>query len=81
MRYPTFILCSAVALCVFAPAARASLFPLPADGSAVVGTDDSMTTVYEDTLPDLAHRYSLGFYEIIRANRAWTCGSPVPANS
>jgi L,D-transpeptidase ErfK/SrfK len=25
-------------------------------------------TVYEDTLPDLAHRYSLGYYEIIRAN-------------
>jgi L,D-transpeptidase ErfK/SrfK len=68
MRYPTFILCSAAALCVFAAAARASLFPLPADGSAVVGTDDSLTTVYEDTLPDLAHRYSLGFYEIIRAN-------------
>jgi L,D-transpeptidase ErfK/SrfK len=68
MRYPTFILCSAAALCVFAAAARASLFPLPADGSAVVGTDDTLTTVYEDTLPDLAHRYSLGFYEIIRAN-------------
>ena len=27
-----------------------------------------MHTVYEDTLPDLAHRYSLGYYEIIRAN-------------
>jgi L,D-transpeptidase ErfK/SrfK len=68
MRYPTFVLCSAAALCLLAGTARASLFPLPADGSAVVGTDDTMTTVYEDTLPDLAHRYSLGFYEIIRAN-------------
>ena len=27
-----------------------------------------MTTVYEDTLPDIAHRFSLGYYEIIRAN-------------
>ena len=48
--------------------AGASLYPLPPDGSAVVGEDTNVTTVYEDTLPDLAHRYSLGYYEIIRAN-------------
>ncbi|HEY0768212.1 MAG TPA: L,D-transpeptidase family protein [Steroidobacteraceae bacterium] len=47
-----------------------SVYPLPADGSSVVGTDTSLQTVYEDTLPDLAHRYSLGYYEIIRANPA-----------
>jgi len=52
---------------VSAPAS-ASLYALPADGSAVVGTDGSTRTVYEDTLPDIAHRYSLGYYEIIRAN-------------
>jgi L,D-transpeptidase ErfK/SrfK len=34
----------------------------------VIGEDASVTTAYEDTLPDLAHRYSLGYYEIIRAN-------------
>ncbi len=49
-------------------AAWGSVFPLPADGSSVVGSDSGVQTVYEDTLPDLAHRYSLGFYEIIRAN-------------
>jgi len=48
--------------------ARASLYPLPSDGSAVVGKDANVTTIYEDTLPDIAHRYSLGYYEIIRAN-------------
>ncbi len=48
--------------------ALAAVFALPADGSPVVGTDLSVRTVYEDTLPDLAHRYSLGYYEIIRAN-------------
>jgi L,D-transpeptidase ErfK/SrfK len=47
---------------------RASVYPLPEDGSPVVGTDTSVQTVYEDTLPALAHRYSLGYYEIIRAN-------------
>jgi L,D-transpeptidase ErfK/SrfK len=48
--------------------ATASVFPLPADGSAVVGSDAAVTTAYEDTLPEIAHRYSLGYYEIIRAN-------------
>jgi L,D-transpeptidase ErfK/SrfK len=49
-------------------AARASVYALPEDGSTVIGEDGSMTTVYEDSLPDLAQRYSLGYYEIIRAN-------------
>jgi len=44
------------------------VFPLPADGSTVIGEDSSVTTVYEDTLPDLAQHNSLGYYEIIRAN-------------
>jgi L,D-transpeptidase ErfK/SrfK len=51
-----------------AGSAAASVYPLPADGSAVVGTDEALTAAHEDTLPDLAHRYSLGYYEIIRAN-------------
>jgi L,D-transpeptidase ErfK/SrfK len=53
---------------LLAAPAGASVYPLPADGSAVVGTDGAVTTVYADTLPDIAHRYSLGYYEIIRAN-------------
>jgi len=53
---------------LLAAPAPASVYPLPADGSAVVGTDEAVTTLYQDTLPDLAHRYSLGYYEIIRAN-------------
>jgi L,D-transpeptidase ErfK/SrfK len=57
-----------LALC--AVPAWGSVYPLPADGSAVVGEDTSVQAVYEDTLPDLAHRYSLGYYEIIRANPA-----------
>ena len=49
--------------------ARGAVFPLPEDGSTVIGENSSVTTVYADTLPDLAQRYSLGYYEIIRANR------------
>jgi L,D-transpeptidase ErfK/SrfK len=46
----------------------AAVFALPTDGSPVVGADLSVRTVYEDSLPEMAHRYSLGYYEIIRAN-------------
>jgi L,D-transpeptidase ErfK/SrfK len=59
----------ACAMSLTAPAG-ANVYPLPADGAGVVGADEAMTTSYQDTLPDLAHRYSLGYYEIIRANPA-----------
>ena len=59
----------ALASLVFASTlAFARVFPLPTDGSTVIGEDSSVTTVYEDSLPELAQRYSLGYYEIIRAN-------------
>ena len=48
--------------------AGASTFVLPEDGSSLIGEDASVTTVYEDSLPSLAQRYSLGYYEISRAN-------------
>jgi L,D-transpeptidase ErfK/SrfK len=73
MKYPTrpalslwTLLWSALA----APAAWASVYELPADGSSVVGVDSSVKSAFEDTLTDIAHRYSLGYYEIIRANPA-----------
>ena len=67
-RYLQGLLGTLASLTIASAPAGASLYALPTDGSAVVGSDSTMTTVYEDTLPDLAHRYSLGYYEIIRAN-------------
>ena len=67
-RKPKVLLWSLSWVGLLAAPVWANVYPLPADGSAVVGTDESMQTVYEDTLPDIAHRYSLGYYEIIRAN-------------
>ena len=64
----TKALAGVLVLALASAPAGASLFALPADGSAVVGTDGSIETVYEDTLPDIAHKFSLGYYEIIRAN-------------
>jgi L,D-transpeptidase ErfK/SrfK len=48
--------------------ASATVFELPADGSAVIGTDQRIKSTYRDTLLDIARRYSLGYEEIIRAN-------------
>jgi L,D-transpeptidase ErfK/SrfK len=48
--------------------ASATVFELPADGSAVVGADEHIKSTYQDTLLDIARRYSLGYDEIIRAN-------------
>ena len=46
----------------------ATVFELPQDGSAVVGADEHIKSTYQDTLLDIARRYSLGYEEIIRAN-------------
>lgn len=64
-RLPLFSLLVAA---LFATGAEATVYELPTDGSSVVGTDSHMKTVYQDTLLEIAHRNSLGYYEIIRAN-------------
>lgn len=46
----------------------ATVYELPADGSAVIGADITISTHYQDTLLDIARKYSLGYDEIIRAN-------------
>jgi len=48
--------------------ARATVYELPENGSAVFGTDERIKATYQDTLLDIARRYSLGYEEIIRAN-------------
>jgi L,D-transpeptidase ErfK/SrfK len=48
--------------------AAATVYELPEDGSAVFGADERVKSTYQDTLLDIARRYSLGYEEIIRAN-------------
>lgn len=63
-----FLAALGVALALQSAAADATAFELPADGSAIVGADTTITSRYQDTLLDFARRYSLGYDEIIRAN-------------
>ncbi len=48
--------------------ALATVYELTSPGDTVVGSDQTITTVYEDTLYDLARTYSLGSEELIRVN-------------
>jgi L,D-transpeptidase ErfK/SrfK len=48
--------------------AHATVYQLPTKDATVVGDDQTVTTVYEDTLYDLARKYSLGSEELIRVN-------------
>ena len=51
-----------------APDVHATVYPLQSADQQVVGEDQTVTTVYEDTLYDLANKYSLGSEELIRVN-------------
>src|SRR5688572_23294618 len=51
-----------------ATAASAAQFPLVDAGALMFGDVETITAHAEDTLPDLARRYGLGYEEILRAN-------------
>jgi L,D-transpeptidase ErfK/SrfK len=57
-----------VAAALFALPAAATTYELSEDQPLVFGTIEHYTAVYEDTLTDIARRYSLGYEEIVRAN-------------
>jgi L,D-transpeptidase ErfK/SrfK len=48
--------------------AHATVYTLPTPDALVVGEDKSVVTAYEDTLYDLARKFSLGSEELIRVN-------------
>jgi L,D-transpeptidase ErfK/SrfK len=48
--------------------AEAAQYVIPSSGDSVVGEDQTVETVYEDTLYDLARTYGLGSEELIRVN-------------
>jgi L,D-transpeptidase ErfK/SrfK len=60
--------CIACFTCTCSLGWGATVYELPPDGSAVIGVDEHIKSTYQDTLLDIAHRYSLGYEEIVRAN-------------
>jgi len=63
LRVCTALLCAAVA----APA-LATIYTIDPAKPGVFGEDTTITTVYADTLIDIAHKNSLGYEEIVRVN-------------
>jgi L,D-transpeptidase ErfK/SrfK len=57
----------AAALTLAAAAAPAATLPLPADAD-LVGEYAEIAATREDTLIDIARRYSLGYEEVVNAN-------------
>jgi L,D-transpeptidase ErfK/SrfK len=57
-----------VAAALFAVPAAATTYELGEGQPLVFGTVEHYTATYEDTLTDIARRYSLGYEEIVRAN-------------
>ena len=49
-------------------AAHAEMFLVPPAGVDLVGLEESTVAQFEDTLPDIARRYGLGYEEIAVAN-------------
>lgn len=56
-----------VAMCLAADA-DATVDQLSSSDAAVIGHDELVTTVYEDSLYDLARKFGIGTQELIRAN-------------
>ncbi|HTV97322.1 MAG TPA: L,D-transpeptidase family protein [Steroidobacteraceae bacterium] len=61
------ILCAALCFAL-PPPAHATVYTLQNPTDMVFGEDQTVVTVYEDTLYDLARKYSLGSEELIRVN-------------
>ena len=57
-----------LAIAAVAGRAEATVYTLPSRDATVVGEDQRVETVYEDTLYDLARKFSLGSEELIRVN-------------
>ena len=67
-RLPALIGALGLVAFLLPPGANATTYTLMNPNDTVVGEDQTVVTVYEDTLYDLARKYSLGSEELIRVN-------------
>ena len=65
LRFGWFLLCAVGFLGI----ARATEYPLREDGADIFGQVERIRTRYEDTLIQIARRYSLGYEELLRVNQ------------
>ena len=58
----------ALAFAAAATPAMATVYELPPTGAGLFGREERVITSYEDTLYEIAQRFSLGSEEIVRVN-------------
>jgi len=69
MRKPLLLASLTAALWVASQGvAPAAIYELPDNGDTLLGSNQTIQAVYEDTLSDLARRFGLGFEEMVRVN-------------
>jgi len=69
MRMRTIrLLLPTVALCCAVLPARATVFDLLSNDAPLLGREERVVTSFEDTLYEIARRYSLGSEEVVRVN-------------
>jgi L,D-transpeptidase ErfK/SrfK len=68
MRAGTFAARGLIGLMAASGLAQATQYSLTREDALIFGDTETITAFGEDTLPDLARRYSLGYEEIQRAN-------------
>lgn len=65
LRFGCFLICAFGSLAL----AQANEYPLRDDGADIFGQVERIRTRYEDTLIQIARRYSLGYEELLRVNQ------------
>ena len=69
MKRPDALRLSLLSLSLLAcTGARAAVYELPEGGAQLFGREERVVTAYEDTLYEIARRFSLGSEEIVRVN-------------
>lgn len=68
MRRQLWIGCLGLLGCLLVPSARATVFDLPSADAVLLGREERVLTSFEDTLYEIARRYSLGSEEVVRVN-------------
>lgn len=64
-----FRVCILAALLLLSPPSNAVEYELREDGGDIFGKVERIRTSYEDTLIEIARRYSLGYEELVRVNK------------
>lgn len=69
LRYRTIVKLCTLFLSLAIPAvSMAVIYPIPTDGSNIIGENQIHSLKKDETLSDIARKYNIGYYELLEAN-------------